>query len=295
MSKAIVIPRVFRKQDYYRFLELDGISCAKYHHYKDHSRHQVIVTSYLFVFVLRGRKVMHTVAGDIEIEAGDAFFARKDSYMYSEFIATDERFQSLMFFIEDSFFVDFLNLHRNLLEKKMNNSCTDQSVFKIKISPLFKSSLDSIFPYFLHDSSYSKELLRLKFSEIFLHIIESDENGNLVSFLRNIHSDRKKNLMLLMEENFNKPLTVEEFASLSGRSLTTFKKEFRTIYNLPPKRWVTRKRLERAYSLLSTVEKNVTEVCFEVGFENLSYFTQLFKQNFGITPKRLQKDRNQQN
>ena len=101
--------------------------------------------------------------------------------------------------------------------------------------------------------------------------------------------------MLLMEENFNKTLTVEEFASLSGRSLTTFKKEFRTIYNVPPKRWVTRKRLERAYSLLSTDEKNVTEVCFEVGFENLSYFTQLFKQNFGITPKRLQKDQNQQN
>ncbi len=295
MSNTVVIPRVFKKQDYYRFLELDGISCAKYHHYKDHSCHQVVVTTYLFVFVLSGKKVMHTVSGDIEIEAGDAFFARKDSYMYSEFIATDSRFQSLMFFIEDRFFADFIKSHQNIIERKKKGPCTNEGVFKIKISPLFKSSLDSIFPYFLHESSSSQELLKLKFSEIFLHILESDEHGNLLFFLQNIYSDRKKELMVLMEENYNKPLSVEEFAGLSGRSLTTFKKEFNTIYNIPPKRWVNRKRLEMAYSLLSSTDKNVTEVCFEVGFENISYFTQLFKQNFGITPKQLQKNQNQQN
>jgi AraC-like DNA-binding protein len=237
---------------------------------------------------------MHTPAGDIVIEAGDAFFARKDSYMYSEFIATDDRFQSLMFFIEDSFFTDFLKSHEQLLEKKTKDKKTDDSIFRIKISPLFKSSLDSIFPYFLHETSCSKELLKLKFSEIFLHILDSDEHGHLLSFLRNIYSDRRRDLMLLMEENFTKPLTVEEFAKLSGRSLTNFKQEFQKIYNQSPKRWVTRKRLDRAYSLLSTAEKNVSEICFEVGYENFSYFTQLFKQNFGITPKRLQKDQNQQ-
>ena len=295
MSKIGVIPRAFRKQDYYKFLQTDGISCAKYHHYKDHCNHQVVVTTYLFVFVLSGKKVMHTVSGDIEIEAGDAFFARKDSYMYSEFNTTGDPFQSLIFFIEDNFFVDFLKSHRQVIERKTSSTLANDSIFKIKISPLFKSSLDSIFPYFLHETSCSEELLKLKFNEIFLHILESDEHGRLLAFLQSIYSDRKKDLMILMEENFNKPLTVEEYAKLSGRSLTTFKKEFQTIYNQSPKRWINRKRLEKAYSLLLAAEKNVTEVCFEVGFENISYFTQLFKQNFGITPKQLQKDQNQQN
>lgn len=295
MSKIGVIPRAFRKQDYYKFLQTDGISCAKYHHYKDHCNHQVVVTTYLFVFVLSGKKVTHTVSGDIEIEAGDAFFARKDSYMYSEFNTTGDPFQSLIFFIEDNFFVDFLKSHRQVIERKTSSTLANDSIFKIKISPLFKSSLDSILPYFLHETSCSEELLKLKFNEIFLHILESDEHGRLLAFLQSIYSDRKKDLMILMEENFNKPLTVEEYAKLSGRSLTTFKKEFQTIYNQSPKRWVNRKRLEKAYSLLLAAEKNVTEVCFEVGFENISYFTQLFKQNFGITPKQLQKDQNQQN
>jgi AraC-like DNA-binding protein len=292
MANTVVLPKAFRKQDHYPFLELDGISCGKYHHYKDHSNHQVVITTYLFVFVLGGKKILHLGSGNVEIEAGNAFFAPKDSYMYSEFIATDTRFQSLMFFIEDRFLADFLRSHSHLIEKKPPPKTQENGIFKIEISPLFKSSLESVFPYFLHESSHSKELLKLKFTEILLHLLESDEGGNFLFFLKSIFSQRKKDLVSVMETNFAKPLNVDEFARLSGRSLTTFKKEFGQLYNLPPKQWVNHKRLERAYSLLSTAEKNVTEVCFEVGFENISYFTQLFKNKFKVTPKELQKAQN---
>lgn len=290
MANTVVLPRAFRNQDYYRFLELDGIACGKYHHHTDHSHHQVVVTTYLFVFVLGGKKIMHLGSGDIVIEAGNAFFAQKNSYMYSEFIATDSRFQSLMFFIEDRFLADFLKANSNLLENKPASQSPANEIFKIEVSPLFKSSLESIFPYFLHESSHSRELLKLKFTEILLHLLESDEGGNFLFFLKNIFSKRKKDLTSVMETNFDKPITVDEFARLSGRSLTSFKKEFNQLYNLPPKQWVNQKRLERAYSLLATAEKNVTEVCFEVGFENISYFSQLFKARYNITPKQLQKD-----
>ncbi|MBU0482762.1 MAG: AraC family transcriptional regulator [Proteobacteria bacterium] len=292
MVNTVVLPRAFRKQEYYRFLELDGIACGKYHHFKDHSDHQVVITTCLFVFVLGGKKVLHLGAGDLVIDAGDAFFAQKDSYMYSEFIATDSRFQSLMFFIEDRFLDDFLKSNSHLLEKKPIPQPSTDGIFKIVISPLFKSSLESIFPYFLHESTHSKELLKLKFTEILLHLLESDEGGNFLFFLKNLFSQRKKDLVSVMEKNFAKPITVNEFARLSGRSLTTFKKEFQQLYKQPPKQWINQKRLARAYSLLSTAEKNVTEVCFEVGFENISYFSQLFKNRYKISPKELQKARN---
>ena len=90
-----------------------------------------------------------------------------------------------------------------------------------------------------------------------------------------------------MNKNFIKPLTLQEFACLSNHSLSAFKKEFKKTYNIPPKQWINGKRLERALTLLTITDKNITEICYEAGFDNLSHFIQLFKKKFGSTPKKI--------
>ncbi|TVQ26611.1 MAG: AraC family transcriptional regulator, partial [Leptolyngbya sp. DLM2.Bin15] len=67
-----------------------------------------------------------------------------------------------------------------------------------------------------------------------------------------------------------------------------FKRDFAALFHDTPKRWITQKRLERAYLLLSKTDTSVTEVCYAVGFTNLSHFITLFKQKYQITPKQLQ-------
>ncbi|MBF0445580.1 MAG: helix-turn-helix transcriptional regulator [Magnetococcales bacterium] len=301
MTTSGTIPRFFQKRNnldnmpkQFNLIDLGDISCVKYYHHDDHSKHYVHVTTYLFVVVLNGTKIMHAKSGDIIIREGDAFFAQKNSYIYSEFLSNDSPFESIIFFISDKFFSDFLKSNFHLVKMKSSSLATP-SIFPVPVTPLFRSSIDSIIPLFIHESEHKKELLRLKFCEILLHLVESDTNGNFINFLNTIYSNRKKNLENLMETNFTKPLNIDEFARLSGRSLSSFKKEFSQQFNSSPKRWVNYKRLEKAYFLLSQNEKNVTEICFEVGFENISYFSQLFKQHFGVTPNQVKKSQNQQN
>jgi len=295
MIKTAVIPKVFQKEQKlevgkrrFSLLNCRDISCVKYFHDDNRHKSHVVVTTYLFVIVLNGRKIMHTACGDYTIEAGNAFFAKKDSYMYSEFISNDKPFESLIFFISDAFLSEFLKNNSHLFMGTIlpESSC---GIFPIEPTPLFKASLTSIQPYFEDQSAHTNEILRMKFMETLLHIVESDRQGSFLSFLKSIYSARRKDLIYLMEENYAKPLNVEEYARLSGRSLSTFKKEFSSIFQQSPKKWINAKRLARARSLLTSTEKNVTQVCFEVGFENISYFTQLFKKYFGITPKQLQK------
>lgn len=42
--------------------------------------------------------------------------------------------------------------------------------------------------------------------------------------------------------------------------------------------------MERAKFLLARTEKRIYEIAFEVGFQDIDYFTRVFKQNTGTTP-----------
>ena len=85
----------------------------------------------------------------------------------------------------------------------------------------------------------------------------------------------------------NKPLT--EFAKQSGRSISTFKKDFQAIFNTTPAKWLKNKRLEHAYSLLSTTQRKASEVYIDSGFEDLAHFSKSFKSRFGINPSEFKK------
>lgn len=54
-----------------------------------------------------------------------------------------------------------------------------------------------------------------------------------------------------------------------------------------PQRWLTQKRLELAHYQFVEKKKKPVEVCYEVGFENLSHFSYAFKKYFGYAPTEL--------
>src|SRR5690606_35883489 len=90
-----------------------------------------------------------------------------------------------------------------------------------------------------------------------------------------------------MEKNFMFNLPLEKFAYLTGRSLTTFKRDFSKSFNLTPQRWLTKRRLELAHYQFVVSQKKPIDVCYEVGFENLSHFSYAFKKQFGYAPTAL--------
>lgn len=94
---------------------------------------------------------------------------------------------------------------------------------------------------------------------------------------------QKIELKDFMEKNFRNDMSMSEFAQASGRSLSTFKRDFKKFSELSPERWLTARRLTAAYDLLRR-RRRVTDVCFDVGFKNVSHFSAAFKRKFGITP-----------
>lgn len=156
-------------------------------------------------------------------------------------------------------------------------------VHAFKDHPLLQSCLASLLPYFDMDE-LPKDIAALKITEAITILRTIDKDVDAV--LSDLEGPGKIDLAGYMERNFMFNLPLEKFGYLTGRSLTTFKRDFRKAFDTTPQRWLTRKRLELARLRLADNAKP-SDVCYEVGFENLSHFSYAFKKHFGYGPRAL--------
>lgn len=154
--------------------------------------------------------------------------------------------------------------------------------------PLLQSCLASLLPYF-DMTSLPENIAQLKLTEA-VSILRSID-PNIDSVLANFEEPGKLDLAAYMEQHYMFNLPLEKFSYLTGRSLTTFKRDFQKLYSTTPQRWLTKKRLELAHFQLVEQRKKPIDVCFEVGFENLSHFSFAFKKQYGCSPTGILENR----
>ncbi|GAA3756861.1 AraC family transcriptional regulator [Flavobacterium ginsengiterrae] len=158
-------------------------------------------------------------------------------------------------------------------------------IFSFHKHPLLESCLASLIPYFEMQENFPEHIASLKINEavLILKTIEKDIDAILADF----EEPGKIDLLPFMEKNFMFNLPLEKFGYLTGRSLTTFKRDFYKAFSSTPQRWLTKKRLEAAHYLLAQKNKKPMEVFYETGFENFSHFSFAFKKQFGYPPSTL--------
>jgi AraC-like DNA-binding protein len=148
--------------------------------------------------------------------------------------------------------------------------------------PLLESCLASVIPYFDMKEPLPENLGLLKLTEAIsiLNVIDPQIDGVLANF----DDPHKVELVSFMEKNYMFNMPMEKFGYLTGRSLTTFKRDFQKAFNCTPQRWLTQKRLDLAHYRLAERKSRPIDVCYETGFENLSHFSFAFKKRFGYAP-----------
>lgn len=171
------------------------------------------------------------------------------------------------------------------IDLPQNLNKEDSKIFSFDKHPLLESCLASLIPYFDLKENFSENIASLKITEAIsiLRIIDK----NIDSLLANFEEPGKINLTNFMEKNYMFNMSLERFGYLTGRSLSTFNRDFRKIFKVTPQRWLTHKRLELAYYHLTEKNKKPTDVFLEVGFEDLSHFSYAFKKQFGCAPSAL--------
>jgi len=152
--------------------------------------------------------------------------------------------------------------------------------------PLLQSCLASLVPYFDLEG-LPANIASLKINEA-ISILRAIDAG-IDNVLSNFDEPGKIGLADFMEKNFMFNMPLQKFGYLTGRSLSTFNRDFKTTFNTSPQKWLTQKRLQLAHYQLSQKNKRPADVYLETGFEDLSHFSFAFKKHFGYAPSSLVK------
>jgi len=240
---------------------------------------EYFLPQHIIAYIFSGELTMSFGKNTLTFVAGDTILAPKNQLSRSVKKPTNgEPFKCLsIVFPEEKLRAFYQN--RPILKTWTENISSQRP---IKSDVLLQSFFNSLLPYFEMQDELPDELVPIKIQEVLTIIDKVDKRASTI--LGTFSEIGKIDLKKYMEEHFMYNLPLEKFAFLTGRSLTTFKSDFKKIFNNTPGKWLTEKRLNLAHHKLTTEKLKTTDVYLSVGFENLSHFSFAFKKAFGYSP-----------
>lgn len=195
----------------------------------------------------------------------------------------DVKFSSIVFSFHEDLAQDaFRQLN---ISPTIRMAAPAENIIGIAPNPILQQFIQSL-QLFLEDGvEMDNQLAKLKTIEALIGMIRSDET--LAYQLQHFSVRSKADLHAYMNFHYLENKKLEDFARESGRSLSTFKKDFHALYHTTPAKWLKKKRLDYAYALLTTTNRTASDVYLESGFEDLAHFSKSFKSQFRVNPSQL--------
>ncbi|MEM6768961.1 MAG: AraC family transcriptional regulator [Bacteroidota bacterium] len=261
----------------------DGNNCLLYKQLTvAQQEREAYVANHVVSIVLSGRQVIRTYEDNtITASAGEAILLSRGVYYITDLLPSSKAaFRSLLFYFNDE------AIHLFLSTVAVTQVNRDEAPDHLKIPA--NSSLAAFADNNLRlaaDRLFTQPLLYLKTQEL-LHLLYGlVGNQTFAKFLFRLTLPKHRSLRQFMERNYTKPLGVEDYAYLTGRSVSSFRRDFRDQFGTTPNKWLRRQRMHQAVALLNTGEFSVTELSYSVGYENISYFIREFRKVTGLSPK----------
>ncbi|MGZ5127598.1 MAG: helix-turn-helix domain-containing protein [Xanthobacteraceae bacterium] len=104
---------------------------------------------------------------------------------------------------------------------------------------------------------------------------------------------QQRKITAYIEEHYAEHVTLATMADLVDLSPFYFCRAFKQSFGVPPRRYLARRRIERAKQLLIEHKQSVTHIALEVGFDETSSFSAAFRKATGITPTNYQRSASQ--
>ena len=273
----IAIPNSLKDLPHVNILLDDGHSCILQKQLQQASLDRKgYIARHVLSCIIQGEQ--HIISEDgsaVTIKEGEAAFISRGIYTISDLIPDGGAFESYLFFFDQQRWDQWVVPKRG--ESKENRPFL--SFMQARGFAVYLESMLKLLPLI---SGEKEHFLELKLAELLL--LFRNDSSAFDQYIQQIPLQPNRSLKPFLEAHYDKPLKVEDYAYLTGRSLSSFRRDFKRIFNATPQRWLIEKRMEKAASLLRASNMQVVEVAKEVGYDNVSHFIQEFKKIYDQTP-----------
>ena len=240
-------------------------------------------------YVLSGTKYIYHNDRSYSIEEGSLFVLDVGFHYEENVVDENGRFEQVIFYItpqtlQQVIFGLNINYGLSFASRHSCNNCMFHNFVSCRASMPLRNFFVGIDLSLRNSGLLHNDVgQRIKLNEL-IYLILSDDDGCIRRKVLRSSDTESEHFINVIYENIFNDISIERLAELTNRSLTSFKKEFRRLFNAPPHRWIIEQRLDRAKIMLASTSRTVSEIGAECAFSNISHFIKLFKQRYKDTP-----------
>lgn len=175
----------------------------------------------------------------------------------------------------------------DFIDTKYVNEFYGSGVSIDKVLRHYRAGIKDLFEY---KELVSDQMLACKLKEFIMLMVYSGNAIDINELLSGLYKVHVIDFRKAIEANQFSNLSLVEWAHLTGMSLASFKRKFAEIYGMPPKKYLSLKKLEQAANVLIKTDQGVLEIALNCGFNSLNTFNRNFKSCFKTTPSEYRKN-----
>lgn len=212
--------------------------------------------------------------GSLEREFKDSCFPTRHYHGISIFIELD-KISDLLFEVMKLLNIDIMYIKELI--------CDEKNFFIMRAN----ESIEHIFSelYSIRDNRKAG-FLKIKVLELLLFLSDLDrENSDLDrEYLNTECVEKIKRIHNFIIDDIKKHYTIDELSDKFGISPTLLKRNFNKVYGQSIYAYLKSYRLQKSQELLLRTDMNISQIAYQIGYENPNKYSSAFKSEYGITP-----------
>ncbi len=134
---------------------------------------------------------------------------------------------------------------------------------------------------FLFLNGTSNILLALQIEQF----IDDENSDQLPKLLRRRDLENVKNVISIVKGDMETNFTVEHLAREMGTNVNKLQEGFKYVYETTVNKYMQQLKMDAAKEMLENSDLNISEIVIAIGLKNRSYFSKIFKEEYGVSPR----------
>lgn len=149
-------------------------------------------------------------------------------------------------------------------------------------------NVEHLIKLFKENVEHQDLFIKMAAKELLIRILQSKARRIFLNNFRVSEGDRMSKIADYIDENILRSISIEELSQQANMSRSNFFNLFKNAFGISPNEYIINKKIEKAKSIISSsTNQSISQIAYDLGYSDSSYFSKQFKTITGYTPKQF--------